>query len=229
LVLKAPEVQARMAELLARLEREPGLRQLYLQDPAGVFQTAVLADHGTVPAAEINRGNRLLFAILSNSAFLDWVAEYEKEVVANAVETTHIDDPEEALRAYLAVVDRTKVHQDIADAVARYADGEMIAALTWKPDAPFLAGNTRVPIQADVAVEVETFVYAVAAVAVLAVAVLVVFAFPNPDREAAVVDRLDISAVAQQLQASLVEQAATVRNAGVLKQFSARNLGATRE
>jgi hypothetical protein len=228
LILKAPTIQEDLHKLLERLESDPGLRRLYLNDPAGVIQKLVFPDQQAVPSAEINRGNRLLYAILTNEAFLQWARDYEERLISEAREATQIEDPARALNAYLTIMDRSRIHQDLADAVGRTADAEMIAALTWRPDLPRV-GNARLPIAADVAVDIETFIYAVAVAAAFAVAFAAVFfAAPIPARADQVVSRIDVQAVANQLNDALAQRAGEVRASGVLTQFRMRNVGFTR-
>ncbi|MDH6435957.1 hypothetical protein M2158_004497 [Streptomyces sp. SAI-144] len=83
-------------------------------------------------------------------------------------EVTRESNPEKALREYLAVTDREKIHREVATAVAEFADAELIAALTWRPD-PDSIGVARV---ADVAVDIEVLIYAVVAAAAFAVVAL---------------------------------------------------------
>ena len=227
LVLQAPEVRERMTNLLERMETDQGLQQLYVNDPAGVIQKFVFPDQTGVPAAEINRGNRMLYSLLSNNAFLAWARDYEQNLLTQAREATQIEDPASALSAYLTVTDRGRLHDDLAGAVAEFGDKELIASLTWHPDLPRI-GTARLPINADVAVDIETFIYAVAAVAVFAVAVAAVFVGEQAAGGDEIVNRIDIQAIANQLSAQLAARATDVRASGVLTNFAQRNVGYTR-
>lgn len=226
LILQSPEVLERMRDLLEEVEADAGLRQLYLRDPAGIIQKKIFPGQENIPKTEINRGNRLLYALLSNDRFLEWSRSYEEELITRAREATRIEDPSRALHTYLAVVDRTTLHQDVASAATRFCDPELMAALTWRAERP--PAGVQVPVNADVAVDIETFVYAVAAVAVFAVAVAAVFV-PAPVLERTdVISRLDLLSIANQLSASLAERAREVRESGTLLDFSRRNIGYTR-
>ncbi len=72
--------------------------------------------------AELNRGNRLLYSLLSNSRFMSWAEDYHAELVKRATAATEIEDDEEALRAFLAVTDRSTILSDLAAGVAKTAD-----------------------------------------------------------------------------------------------------------
>lgn len=223
LVFRAPEVRSRMSELLRDVEGDATVRQMYLRDPIGVINRAVFPDQ-EVPASELSRGNRLLFALLTNEKFLNWSRSYEIDLTKKAVDATNIEDPSTALRTYLAVVDRSTIHQDLAVAAAEFADPELIAALTWRPDRIGI-GRTKFPINADVAVEIETLIYVVIAVAVAVAAVAVAVAGVETDIEKAVLNRQDVVAISQILSEELIGHAAQIRESGQLLQFSRRNQG----
>ena len=69
--------------------------------------------------AELNRGNLLLYSLLSNSRFMSWAEDYHAELVKRATAATEIEDDEEALRAFLAVTDRSTILSDLAAGVAK--------------------------------------------------------------------------------------------------------------
>jgi hypothetical protein len=224
LLLRAPKIHEDLGGLLERLDQEPALRDLYLRDPAGVIQKFVFPDQGGVPSAEIARGNRLLYSLLSNTEFVQWAQEYEQGLILEAQEATSIEDPAAALNAYLTIVDRSRLHADLAEAVARTADAEVIGALTWRPDLPKV-GATRLPIAADIAVDIETFIYAVAVAAVFAVAVGVVFIGVVPEQPDRLLSRADLLNVANQLSEDLIDRSVVVKEAGTLRQVAQRNIG----
>jgi len=223
LILKAPQFRARINDLLANLRESRELQELYIQDPVRIIQKAIFPEARNLPAAEINRGNRLLYALLSNEQFISWSREYEADLLARARDATEIEDPAAALQAYLAITDRSQIHQDVASAVARFADAETIAGLTWRPD-PVNVNGTAI-VNADVAVDIETFVYAVAAVAVFAVAVAAVFVGATEAAREEALSRLDLLDVVNELDTRLAERARAVRVSGALTEFSRRNTG----
>jgi len=227
LVLRRADVDERFSSLSQRLVDDPGLRELYVRDPARVILKTVFPDN-RIPAAEINRGNRVLYALLSNDDFMEWAQQYESDLLRRAQESSQEQDPEAALRGYMAAMDRGALHRDLVEAVAAHADPELIAALTWRPDirnrisdAASEIGAARLP-EMDVAVDIETFVYAVAVAAVFAVAVGVVFIGAQPDD---VMSRLDVQTVARQLASRLRDHGQDLRQAGALTEFKARNAG----
>jgi hypothetical protein len=219
LILRAPELNDRMRAFTTRLVRDEAFRNLYSTDPARVILKTVFPDQ-PVPAAEVNRGNRLLYALLSNQQFTSWAQQYSDQLVQRATDATQISDPDDAVRAYLAITDRADIHRDIAMEVARTADAELIAGLTWRPDAEPL-GVTRV---ADVAVEIETFIYAVVAAAAFGFIVAAVFLGAVRDENAGITRR-DVQQVVTQLTESLRDRGNELRTSGALTDFSRRNSG----
>lgn len=217
LILQVPQLNQRLTSLLTQIHTDPSLSDLYINDPVGVIQKSIFPEETNIPPAEIHRGNRLLFSLLSNKNFLDWAQNYENQLIKQAEAATKLDDPDQALNSYLVTVDRNKIHQDLAAAVAKFADPELIASLTWK-------GSGTNP--ADIAVDTETFVYAVAVLAVFAVGVMVLFAGRLPVMmDGAVLTRVDLANVANQLSEQLIAHANTVKASGVLTQFANRNTG----
>ena len=223
LILRSADLDSKLTALGDKLVSDRTFRELYVNDPARVILKSVFPDQ-SVPAAEVNRGNRLLYGLLSNKRFTAWAQQYSTELVQKANEVTRESNPEKALREYLAVTDREKIHREVATAVAEFADAELIAALTWRPD-PESIGVARV---ADVAVDIEVLIYAVVAAAAFAVAFAAVFlAAPVTEREVGV-SRIDVQRVAAQLTERLTERGQELRDAGVLVDFSRRNSGYTR-
>ncbi|MFH9871607.1 hypothetical protein ACH4NT_36720 [Streptomyces lydicus] len=220
LILRAADLDARLTALGDKLVSDRSFRELYVNDPARVILKSVFPDQ-SVPAAEVNRGNRLLYALLSNERFTTWAQQYSTELVQKANEVTRESNPEKALREYLAVTDRENIHREVAMAVAEFADPELIAALTWRPD-PESIGVTRV---ADVAVDIEVLIYAVAVAAVFAVAVAAVFAAAAVAESEVGVSRIDVQRVVAQLTERLAERGQELRDSGALVDFSRRNSG----
>lgn len=218
LVFRAPEIRDRMSNLVENLTLDDRVRRFYLRDPIGVIRRSVFSDE-PVPAAEISRGNRLLYGLLSNQKFLDWAEEYEQRTMEKAVRATQIEDPSTALSTYLTVVDRSAIHADLVSAASDFADAEFLAAITWRPD------RVGPPIDADVAVDVETFVYAVAAVAVFAVAVAAVFVGARVPLNQQILSRQDILQASRELSTAMNERAVELRDSGKLLDFSRRNTG----
>jgi hypothetical protein len=219
LILRAADLDAKLTALGDKLVSDRTFRELYVNDPARVILKSVFPDQ-SVPAAEVNRGNRLLYALLSNERFTTWAQQYSTELVQKANEVTRESNPEKALREYLAVTDREKIHREVATAVAEFADTELIAALTWRPD-PEPIGVTRV---ADVAVDIETLIYAVVAAAAFVVAVAAVVVGPLSEGEVGV-SRIDVQRVVAQLTERLTERGQELRDSGALVDFSRRNSG----
>ena len=68
-------------------------------DPAKVVAAADFPDI-KLETAELNRGNLLLYSLLSNSRFMSWAEDYHAGLVKRATAATEIEDDEEALRGF---------------------------------------------------------------------------------------------------------------------------------
>ena len=227
LILNTPDLNARVQSMLAQMRKEPTLGTIFAKDPAGTIHKFVFPEIQGAHAPELNRGNRLLYAMLLNGDFVAWVQRYEEDLIVEAQKATELDDPAAALRAYLVIIDRGRIHADVAKAIAEFATPELIAALTWTPD-PIQIGSQVLP-RADVAVEIETFVYAVAVAAVFVVVTLVVGRQAQEDLgDAQVISRADLLEISNQLASKVQASAQEASVAGKLLDFSQRNLGSTR-
>jgi hypothetical protein len=210
LIIDGARTRQQMTDLLQRMEADPALRRLFVTDPAGVLREFLLPAV-SVPAAEVSRGNRLLYSLLSNEPFMAWAGEYERGLLARARAALQGEDRWQAMNAFVAATDRGQLRDDLAAAVARYADKELVANLMWRTERL----SAREP---GVAVAAATWILLVAVVAIAAVAVAAVFAgVPVAVAlEDGLIDRADLLAVANQVSAQLAVQAAEARQAGAL-------------
>lgn len=223
LILRAPKLRKRLERLVEQIEADSSLRQWFINDPTRVICAKVFPEG--VPAAaseaEVSRGNRLLYAILSNSEFRSWAASYEQDLLQRARVATSIDDPRRALETYLATVNRASIQADLARAVARYADAELIAGLTWQPFTRYRDGWD------NLVVEVSIAIYAVAAAAVFAIAVGAVFLGADGQPVDGAFTRVDLATVANEIAAALQQRAAELRQEGSLLDYDHRDSGFT--
>lgn len=208
LIIHAAETRQKMNDLLERMEADQAMRQLFVSDPTRVIKEFIVPEAGDVPAAEVSRGNRLLFSLLSNDGFMAWAAEFERNLRAQATEAMQLDDPAEALRAYLASTDRNRLHSDLAAGVARFADQELIANLLVTP-----ASSSAVLVVPIVAI--DSVIAVIAAFTVVGLLVALTVAAETAEGSV-LVSRLDLATVANQLGQQLAARAAELRQQGGL-------------
>jgi hypothetical protein len=219
LIMRAPKLRKRLERLLEQIQADPSLRQWYVNDPARVIMGKIFPEvAAVVTSTEINRGNRLLYALLTNSEFKSWAATYEEDLLRRARDATTIEDPRRALETYLAIADRATIHADLARAVARYADAELIAGLTWKPT--YRNGGPD-----SILVEIQIAVYAIGVLAVFAIGVGAVFV--GAPETGGAFTRVDLATVANELAAAVQDRAAELRREGKLLDYGQRDIGPT--
>ena len=184
LILRIPHVNQAFGDLVSAMSSDEGLRRWFLRDPAGAIR-AHLFPELPVEMSQISRGNRLLFALLSNAGFASWARTYEQHLLERAQAEFPNENPLESLRSFLATSDRNQIYRDLAKATAQFADAELIAALTFKSSVLRDPGVTFIP--QSIAVEIETLVYAVAAAAVFVVLTIAI-----PVQQAEILTRTDL-------------------------------------
>src|SRR5437763_8619911 len=77
LILKKSDLRANTAALFTAIETDETLKAKFIEDPAGVLSTRVFKSK--LPAAQASEANRLLFAILQNDRFVQWIADYTEQ------------------------------------------------------------------------------------------------------------------------------------------------------
>jgi hypothetical protein len=195
-VLKLKPFKTSVAAILKELSVKQVLEEEFLLDPAG-FMAVRLHGHfaSRIPRARLNSANKLLFSLMGNKGFVEWLDRYQER----AVKVFQDDE--------FAVIDKSKIRYDFAKAIAEFGDADIINSalvgnvpqssppdpgdvfdvignIAGRPDLSAIqtvtsdltaigTGHRRLEA-ADVAVEIETLIYAVAAAAVFVVVVAVV-------------------------------------------------------
>ena len=221
LILRAPELRTRLEDFLDQLQNDSSLRLWYVNEPAQVIMAKLFPDEKLVVTnAEINRGNRLLYSILTNRGFRSWAAGYEEDLISRARGETGIEDPRRALETYLAIVDRASIHADLATAVAQHADAELVAGLTWTPGRVYRNGPGG---DGNTIVEIETVIYAVAVAAVAAVVTILAVAGAADEVTAEAFTRAELATAANNVAAEFERHAIELRSEGRLMDYGERN------
>ncbi|MBK6012624.1 hypothetical protein JHN45_15895 [Streptomyces sp. MBT53] len=208
LILKAPEITERLSALNDRLAADRGLRELYIRNPTEVI-VAIAFPGANVKAAEASRGNRLLFSLLTNERFVAWARQYHQQLLDEATSAGLSEDPDEALRTYVALSGRSGMLEDLVVEVARVADPAIVASLHWRDDRDHDRHPDGPDISDWVCVEIALVVYAVAVFAVFV-------GLPLSTGLPTGFSRLDVSSVALQLTNDLRRRGATLRESGTL-------------
>lgn len=76
LVLTKKEIRENMISLFKKMEKNSTLRKSFAKDPVGILTKDVVKTRAT--ASEVSDSNRLLFSLLANNKFLEWLVQYSK-------------------------------------------------------------------------------------------------------------------------------------------------------
>jgi hypothetical protein len=226
--LEYPEFAERLGSFLQRLNNDPALLQTFARDPSGVLSPSVFPDDPQPALSTINRGNRLLFSLLSNERFMTWSEQYTERLSASAVERFPDLDADEAARAFAATLSPDEVYQEIVDAMVQFVDRELLAALLVvdPDDVDSLLGREAArapsPVYGWVVVLVLLFVVVAAVHAVVALGtsgdVIRTGAIPGLSRE-------DLGRINRLMLDAMSERARGLRETGVLASTEAARRG----
>jgi hypothetical protein len=74
LVLKRADLRKNAITLFDSIDRDEKLKSRFIEDPVGILSEHVF--HSKLPRQQASEANRLLFAILQNDAFVNWLGAY---------------------------------------------------------------------------------------------------------------------------------------------------------
>ena len=111
LVLQDRELAKRANDLFAEVRRDKQKEREFVENPMGVLG-ARLSPRGLrgVSRQRVTNANRILYALLANDKFLDWLRSYQKELEGKRL-------------------DKGQVLKDLAGAMARYGDPEFFQGM----------------------------------------------------------------------------------------------------
>jgi hypothetical protein len=108
LVLKREDIKRHTEALFAKLEGDADMRKRFIQDPTGHVAADILSHQ--LPPQRQSDANRVLFAMLANDGFRQWLDEYES--VRNGKQVT-----------------QEQFAGDFAAAVVKFGDSDLLRAL----------------------------------------------------------------------------------------------------
>ncbi len=154
----------------------------FLIDPSGYLLSKL--DPGVIaqlPRNSLNSANRFLYSAISNPEFREWLDAYDVKLA------TMVDEDE------FSEIDDSKIRSDVAEALSRFADPEIMEALIESPPQPHLFPRPNdpkglppsFPLRPDpttaISPGIAVVVWAVIAVTVAAVALAVIGAKAGRD------------------------------------------------
>lgn len=108
LVLKREDIKRHTEALFAKLENDADMRQRFIQDPTGHLASEIVRQE--LPPQQLSDANRVLFAMLANDRFRQWLDDYKS-----------VRDGKPVTREQFAI--------DFAKAAAEFGDSDLLRAL----------------------------------------------------------------------------------------------------
>ncbi|AVG14877.1 hypothetical protein VA599_06445 [Chromobacterium sp. TRC.1.1.SA] len=108
LVLPAAQLRNNAQALFAQLDKDPAARAEFIRNPTGVLTAKV--SQRQLPAQQVSDVNRLLFSMLANDGFRQWMDDYPASPAGKPVSEEQFS-------------------KDFAAAVLKYADADLIRAM----------------------------------------------------------------------------------------------------
>ena len=130
LLIKIPTFQDETDRFLQDLVRDGHMKTSYMVDPIGVMRSRLsfIPDDALAGATD-DKANRLLFSILAKPDFVDWLQKYQSELTRKlrwAREApSGVPTPD--------VIDRKAIMRDLADAIMKHGDREILANMFDAP------------------------------------------------------------------------------------------------
>jgi len=123
LILNKKDLKQNTIALFKEIESDSALKKSFIKNPTGVLSEKVMKTKPEVQ--EISDSNRLLFSILANQKFIDWLAAYSKKNKN---------------------VSKDQYAADFIKAAVKFGDKNIISSIS-----KYLTGNGSIPGLGDVA------------------------------------------------------------------------------
>jgi hypothetical protein len=201
LVLKQDGLRGKVANLFALIKSDAEVKRIFINNPSHAVLSAILPKGAELPPQRLSESNRFLFSVLANAEFREWLGTYQAK----------LSERVRAGESAREVVNKGRVAQDLAQALARFGDQSTIQSLLERNQLLSQPEDATYVVRA-VELYVETYV------AVAVVIVLVLFAIdisPVTEGEAAADLKLtpgELRGIADQL----IQHAENLKRSGQL-------------
>lgn len=199
LTIKMNEMQPRIVGALRAWQVNDEARRRFTNNPVEYLMSIGEEEFG-----EVGPASRLLFLLLSNEQFMEWSEKYTSELVERVS-----GDPARVVQ------ETEQVYSDVMDAMAEFADRELMISLFG--DARALERQ----IGENPSSQLAGCVFAILWVAVVVLPLVVVLLQPAPETNSVFLARDDLAQLADALTADLKETAVREREGGRLGDLGA--------
>lgn len=133
LLLTYQNLDARTQDFYASLKTSPERFGRFAASPAGEIAHALFDGRVKLPPQEIDRANRIVFALLSNPRFISWSRDYQRRLLkdigrkALTARTRH-----DAKRTLFQMLGKRRIFLDFAKGMKDFGDEELFYAMGLK-------------------------------------------------------------------------------------------------
>ncbi|MGF9816272.1 hypothetical protein [Bacillus toyonensis] len=246
LILNISHLRKKSDTFYRKMDNSLTYREKFLRDPVKIISKDLLEITCEKESIRISKTNHLLFALLSNKKFMEWVEQFEREVQSKVNNAITSDDPKVAELELASYLNRTYYYREIVQAMFECLDVETFEALLnlnretgdISSSNPNIGFNVRYekPDQISISLDptslaeqvfddstvvcVAIAIYAVAAIAVFGVAVAAVALAEGPG----LLSRADLQRISNFMTKELTQRAHLLRKEAELKiNFPKRN------
>ncbi|MGG1153047.1 hypothetical protein [Bacillus wiedmannii] len=129
LVLNISNLTEKADKFYRQMDTSLKYRETFLRDPVGILSKDLLGGTCNNESIWISKMNRLLFALLSNTKFMEWAKDFENDVQSKINAAVNSDDPKIAEKELAAHLNRTYYYRKIVQAMFDSLDVETYEAL----------------------------------------------------------------------------------------------------
>lgn len=105
----------------------------FMADPAGELTAALFEGKAKVPPQEIDRANRIVFALLSNPRFIAWARDYQRSLIAEVGrQALAAPTRRDAKRTLFQALGKRRIFLDFARGLKDFGDEQLFYAMGLK-------------------------------------------------------------------------------------------------
>ena len=100
LVVNGISLRKRISDLFDELQKNPELALVFIRNPITVLESKLLPEFEDADEELINAANQLLYSVLTNEKFMNWLEKYQTKIVNQYNETGKIPSKKTILQAF---------------------------------------------------------------------------------------------------------------------------------
>jgi len=134
LLIPSKDLSKKINQFVEKVSQNEAALNEFVDNPFQVLAQALPNEMGDMTKAEISDSNKLLFSVLANREFTNWLVDYQKNI------ENEMSKPENVKKTVGAVFNRDKIYEDLSSAIMKYGD-EKILSIILQGSGSDLAGS----------------------------------------------------------------------------------------